>query len=97
MINIYCTDSLTIRRNTYGTWGGVASYTDVAVKGRFEFKTRMVRNIKGEQVVSSANVYLPMMIIAHKDKIIYNSIEYSILSIEVKKDFSERYILVNLA
>jgi len=97
MMNVYFTNDISIRRIVYGTWGGVASDTTTAYKGRFIFETKMVRNLQGEMVVSSAYVMLPIMALEHKDKIIYDGKEYSILGIERKKDFSNRYLLVNLS
>ncbi|MBM3210599.1 hypothetical protein FJZ33_00145 [Candidatus Poribacteria bacterium] len=97
MMNVYFRDDVSVRRIVYGTWGGVASDITTVYKGRFVFETKMVRNVQGEMVVSSAYVMLPIMALEHKDKIIYDSKEYSILGIEKKKDFSERYLLVNLA
>ena len=96
MINAYMTDNITIQRITYGTWG-TSTPTNVATKGRFEFKTKLVRNMAGEQVVSSANVMLPVIILGHQDKVIYDSKTYSILTIELKKDFSNRFLLIYLA
>lgn len=96
MLNTYMTDTITLKQVTYGTWGGTTE-TQVAIKGRFEFKTKLVRNMAGEQVVSSANVIIPVMTIGHQDKITYDSKNYSILTIELKKDFSNRFILIYLA
>jgi hypothetical protein len=96
MINAYFTDDITIQKIVYGTWGG-AIPTNVSVKGRFIFATKLVRNIAGDQVVSSANIMLPVMILGHQDKVVYNGVTYSILVIELKKDFSNRYLLIYLA
>jgi len=96
MVSAYLTDSITVKSIVYGTWGGTTA-TETAVKGRFVFETKMTRNLQDEQVVSTANVFLPMMILNHKDKIVFESKEYQILGTERKKDFSNRYLLVNLA
>jgi hypothetical protein len=96
MINAYMTDSITISSIAYGTWG-TSVPTNVTIKGRFEFKTKLVRNTAGEQAVSSANVLLPVMVLGHQDKVIYDSKTYSILAIERKKDFSNRFLLIYLA
>lgn len=97
MIKAYLIDDIVVKRITYGTWGGVAQEIEIDTKGRFNFETKMVRNIQGEQVVSTANVMLPIMDIQHKDKIEYDGKDYSILGIEIKKDFSKRFLLINLA
>lgn len=96
MINAYCKDSITVKTSTRDQWG-TATYTSATVKGRFEFKTKMVRNLQGEQVVSSANVILPLMTLTHDEKIYYGSKEYSILGIEEAKDFSNRFMRIYLA
>ena len=96
MINAYLTDDITIQRNTFGTWG-TSTPTNTTVKGRFEFKTKLVRNQNGEQVVSSANVMLPVVVLGHQDKIIYNTVTYSIIALELKKDFTNRFLLIYLA
>ena len=89
-------EDITVQAIAYGTWG-VSTPTDTIVKGRFEFKTKLVRNQAGEQTVSSANVILPLMVLSHKDKIVYLGVTYSIMAMELKKDFSNRFLLIYLA
>lgn len=96
MINAYMQDNLIIKSTTYDVWG-VPTYTENSAKGYFTFKTKLVRNQAGEQVVSSANVMLPVMTLGHQDKITYAGKDYSILTIELKKDFSNRFLLIYLA
>lgn len=96
MLNAYMTDDITIQRVSYDTWGS-STPADTVYKGRFVFATKLVRNTAGEQVVSSANVMLPIITLGHQDRIVYNSKMYSILSIELKKDFSNRFLLIYLA
>lgn len=91
MIGNYLTENVTISKIAYDKWGSPTS-TDTVVKGRFEQTTKLVRDLSGEQVVSSANVYLKSDInVEHIDKIKYDNKEYSILTIEVAKDFSDRF------
>jgi hypothetical protein len=97
MINAYLQDSITIRKVTYDQWGS-PSTSDVSTLGRFEFKTKLVRNDAGEQVVSSANVLLKSdASVEHEDKIVYAGKVYSIINIEIKKDFTDRMKKVILA
>ena len=96
MLSVYMTDDITIQQTARGSWG-TSVPTNIATKGRFEFKTKLVRNISGEQVISSANVILPVIVLGHKDKIIYDSKTYSILAIEMKKDLTNRFLLIYLA
>lgn len=95
MLNAYMNDNITVKVTTYGTWGS-STYTETDIKGYFTQKTKLVRNLAGEEVVSSANILLPVMTLGHQDKIVYEGKEYSILTIELKKDFSSRYLLVYL-
>jgi hypothetical protein len=89
-------DDITIKTATLDTWGR-ATYTETAAKGRFEFRTKLVRNIKGQQVVSTAKLYLATRTLGHEDKIVYDSREYGIISIEQVKDFSAKFLKVDLA
>jgi RNA:NAD 2'-phosphotransferase (TPT1/KptA family) len=96
MINAYMNDTITLKTATLDQWNA-ATYVSTTLRGRFEFKTKMVRNLQGEQVVSSARVYLASRAIGHNDKIVYGGKEYSILNIEEKKDFSTKFLRVDLA
>lgn len=60
MINAYCVDEITILQwNGVDSWGEPESGAMVTVRGYVEWKTRLIRNQKGEEVVSSVMVYLP--------------------------------------
>ena len=97
MIGCYMNDSITISQVTYDQWGKITK-SSTSVKGRIEFRTKLMRNLQGEQVVSSAKVYLSLITsLGHEDKITYNGKEYSILGIEEKKDFSSKFLKVDLA
>jgi hypothetical protein len=68
------------------------------MKGRMDFQIKLVRNLQGEQVVSSAKLYLPAgTVISHKDIISYAGKDYAILNIRYAKDFSNRFLLLDLA
>jgi len=96
MFSAYMNDTITIRRMTAGSWG-TTTPTDTTAKCRFEFKTKLVRNSAGEQVVASARVLLPVLTLGHQDKIIYLTKTYSIIAIELIKDFSNKGMVVYLA
>ncbi len=96
MINAYMNDTITLKTATTDTWG-TKTFVETALRGRFEFRTKMVRNIQGEQVVSTAKLYLATRALTHADRIIYESKEYAILNIEQVKDFSAKFLKVDLA
>jgi hypothetical protein len=53
MIDAYCVDSITIiKAGGAPTWGEPAATTEVDVKGKIEYKTRLIRDLTGEQVVT---------------------------------------------
>jgi len=60
MMNVYAVDEVIIlKSNGYDSWGEPESGEMVTVRGYVEWKTRLVRNRKGEEAVSSCVVYLP--------------------------------------
>lgn len=96
MINVYLTDTIVIKKITYDKWGE-SSETTETVKARIEYKTRLIRNFAGEQVVSSARIMLKNRILSHADKINFDDADHSILSIGKEKDFSNQYLMVDVA
>lgn len=92
MFNVYMQDHIILKRGTYNQWGTLTNTSNVAVKGRFNFKTKLVRNLQGEQVVATAEVMIPNIPVEHKDRIVYKNIEYSIINITTERNFSEKYV-----
>jgi len=105
--NAYCVDEITILKWAgYDEWNEPLSGTVVEVKGYVEYKTRLVRDIKGEERVSSVTVKMPKKIdvelgrpLSHEDRLIVGeeSIERSIISIGQPKAFSGPHYEVALA
>lgn len=96
MINAYCTDSIILVTRARGTWGS-ATETQVATRGRFEFRTKLVRNQTGETVVATAKIYIPYCALSHGDAVIYNAKRYSIIAIEEVKNFSRQFLKLDVA
>jgi len=100
MIQAYCTDEITIwKSNGYDSWNEPLSGTAITVKGHVDWKTRLVRNIKGEQVVSTVMIYLPRKIeraaylgraLAHEDRVQIGGENFirAIITIQTPKAFS---------
>ena len=100
MINAYCVDEIMILKwNGNDAWGEPLSGTIIDVKGYVDWKTRLVRDIKGEEVISTVSVLLPRKIerstylgrqLLHEDKIQIGgeSFERTILDIRTPKAFS---------
>lgn len=88
-----------LKWNGNDSWGEPLSGTIIDVKGYVEWKTRLVRNRQGEEVVSTVMIYLPKKIarrgylgrsLLHEDKIQIGSedFERAIIDIRTPKDFS---------
>lgn len=100
MINAYCVDEITILAwNGNDSWNEPLSGTAVTVKGYAEWKTRLVRDLKGETVPSSVMIYLPKKIeraaylgrpLSHEDRVQLagEAFDRSIITIVTPKDFS---------
>lgn len=101
MINAYCVDEITIwLSGGNDSWGEPLSGTLIDVKGYVEWKTRLIRNWKGEEVVSTIRVLLPKRLdrpawlgraLTHEDKIQIGgeSFERAIIDVRTPKDFAK--------
>ena len=79
-------------------WGEPNPTTDVEMKAYLDWKTHLVRNIAGEQVVSRGTAYImPARVITHADIIKIGTIKYAILDARDGKDFSKNHQEVHLA
>jgi len=110
MINAYCVDDLVISRwNGNDDWGEPLSGTLVCIKGYVEWKTKLVRNINGEEVVSTVTIFIPKKLnrpaylgraLCHEDRIVEvngETLNRAIIAIGRPGDFSFSHYEVNLA
>lgn len=97
MLNAYMTDSVTLHRAAGNDkYGEPLVDTEIVLPARVEIGTKLVKDIKGENVYSSMSVILASRAISHEDFIEYNGTEYAIISIAKPRDFSWGYIEVFL-
>lgn len=107
MLDAYCVDAVTILKwEGNDSWGEAESGTEYEVKGRVEWTTHLVRDIKGEEVTSSVLVYLPRRIervigrpLRHEDRIMIGgeSFDRTIVKIDAPKDWTKAHYEVYLA
>lgn len=92
MIGAYLKDTVTIvRHGTRDQYGTESGTTNEAVKGFLQWKTRLVLNLQGEEVLSSASVLMRYdATLTHEDKIIVGGVEHPILAIELVRDLTVR-------
>jgi len=98
MISAYLVDDITILK--YGgedSWGEPLAPASINVKGKIIYKTRLIRNMAGEEVVSSAMVYLLDRALTHEDRLKFDGVEHTILRIDKPKAFSNPHLEVYLA
>ena len=93
MLNAYSADSITIVRDMpRDKWGVPGTPTTEKILGVVTWKTRLVRNFAGEEVVSRGFIEATYDgTIDHKDKIRINSVDYPILALEPLKTFNTKY------
>lgn len=99
MINAYCVDEIIVWKwEADDSWGDPVSGTLIDLKGYVEWKTRLLRGLRGEEVFSSCSVRLPKRkldallgrTLSHKDKLQIGgeSFERAIVLITTPKAFT---------
>ena len=104
----YMVDAITIiKYNGVDINNQPVATTDVEVYGKIEYKTRLLSDIKGQEVTagsegrarSSASVLLPETIdeplgreLRHEDRLKFNGIEHAILLIDRPKAFTGYFV-----
>lgn len=99
MINAYCVDEIIIWKwNGYDSWGEPYSGSLCDLKGYVTWKTRLIRNLQGEEVLSSVSVLLSKKKIlsilgrdlAHEDRVQIGgeSFDRAIIDFRTPKAFS---------
>lgn len=108
MIKAYLTDTITIRKYTgKDKYQAASARVDEVVKGRVDYKERLIPNIEGNTVVSSAKVMLELRTIitsgfstrvkntiSYHDLITINGVDRKVVTIATATDFRTRYIMV---
>ena len=107
MIDAYCTDRVTILAHAgRDEWGEpLGEPTSHLVRGRVEWKTRLVRDLHGETVASPIRVYLSLRrvdrllgrALTHEDRIVVDGRDRAILAIAEPKAFSGPHYEIDLA
>lgn len=89
-MNAYLIDPVTLRRFVSRDDWNKPTYTNVALMGRVEWQTKLVRDFKGEEVISAALVYLDNTVssVTNMDRIILDGVDHAILRIDKRTDFS---------
>lgn len=77
-----------IIKRKFDKWGQEKSRTTISdVRCRIEYRNRLVRDDRGEEIVSNAQVFfMPDADIAHKDLLEFDSREHSIILITRSQD-----------
>lgn len=89
MICAYLHDSIGLKTISRDPVYHEPTYTTVTVVGRVERKTRLVRNLRGEQVASAARVYLSAAVTPnHETLIVIDGVDHSIIALRPVKSFS---------
>lgn len=100
MLNCYMNDTITVVRlpsTPTDKWGENKTATEYLRMGRVEWRTSLIRDQQGEEVVSSGYVLMDYDAdITVEDKIKIDSVSYTVLRVEELKDFSKRGLRVYL-
>jgi len=98
MIGAYLTDPVAIvKAGVPDTFNERPDPVVTPTMGYIEWKSKLIRNVKGEEVVSSGSVLMRFdATLSHADKIRIGDVDYSILRIQVLKDFQNVGMMVFL-
>jgi hypothetical protein len=98
MLNAYMNDPISIvKAGALDAFNERAAATVTATMGYVEWGVKLVRNVQGDQVVSSGNVLMAYdATLTNSDMIRIGTMDYTILQIVVQKDFSNVGMLVYL-
>ena len=94
MIDIYLNDDVIIRTITKDVYGAISSTSDAAIKGYIEYKVKNVTNFEGVEAVSNAQIYIKTRTINFDDKVVFDSIEHSILIFQKPRDFTNKFMIL---
>ena len=99
MLRAYMKDDITVLYSEgEDSWGEPLTAVTIPMKAYVVWKTHLIRNIAGEQVVSRGMIYaMPDRLITHADIIKIETIEYVVLDAHAGKDFSENHQEIHLA
>lgn len=89
MISAYLVDDITIiKSGGTDSWNEPLASSEKAVKGLINYKTKLVRNLKGEEVVSTASVLFHEDIntalgraLSYEDLLKFDGIEHVIIKV----------------
>jgi hypothetical protein len=93
MFNAYMTDQVVLVQKTGDISWGERAEKETTVRARVDFKNRMVRDFRGEQVVSAATVTMQDRPLEAYDRIKIDGVEHPILSLQKHRAFSKNKIL----
>ena len=90
MIEAYLIDPVSLKHLVSRDQWQTPTWSTLALMGKVDWGYKLVRNAKGEQVVAAARVYLPGTVaaITNDDRIIIDSVEHSIITVNKMTDFS---------
>ena len=90
MLKAYSVDKVVILKFVaLDEWNEPEDAASETIEGYVTWKTRLIRNVDGEQVVSSGDFLTEIdLTIDHRDKLQIDSVKYPIIKIERGKHFS---------
>jgi hypothetical protein len=96
LVKRYLNETVTLVSKTLDTWGALSETTTSDVQARVDWKTRLVRNFAGEQVVSAGTVILLEMP-SHESLVRISGTDHTILAISEKQAFRASHYEVSIA
>jgi len=80
LLSAYANQTLTWKSKTSVNEWNEATYSTTSIKGRFEYKRRIVQSTDGKELISEARLFTESHVLPD-DVITYDGIDWSVISI----------------
>ena len=99
MIDPYLVDTVVVvKKPATDKFGSeIAPPEEISTRARVDYETRAMKDVAGNEVVSTANVYLGYRELSHEDRLRFDGEDHGIIRISKVKSFGSPFLRVYVA